>query len=264
MKEKAFEEILARYPELIEDNLRLNGRQLNVHGKYVDLIFTDKNMQKLVVEVKRGTVTRKDIGQIMDYEGHILSSMEESMRVMLVGNHIPKNLKTSLDYHGIEWREILLGKLISFLQSKEDHNMLKIIKGEMSSSPSITPSLYKIMGSERLDSKTDSELHASEIDGEEKDAYRDSTIRIRAREKMKGVEISEERKKVLISINEAKRRHYAKRNQNPGRDIDGEKEHAKTEYQDKLRKAGLTETEFKTEARAAGIFDSKLNKKKYK
>ena len=43
MLEREFEDILAIYPELIEQGLTLQGRQVNVDRKFIDLLFEDKN-----------------------------------------------------------------------------------------------------------------------------------------------------------------------------------------------------------------------------
>jgi len=102
MKEKEFENILARYPELIEAGLVLEGRQVAVKGKFIDLLFRDHHKERLVVELKRGTVLRKDIGQVMDYEGDLLFPDDPTVRVMLIGNRVPPSFRRSLDHHGLE------------------------------------------------------------------------------------------------------------------------------------------------------------------
>jgi RecB family endonuclease NucS len=45
MTEKDFEDILSKYPELIEEGLVLIGRQLHIKGKFVDLLFDDRHGQ---------------------------------------------------------------------------------------------------------------------------------------------------------------------------------------------------------------------------
>ena len=67
MNENVFETILSRYPELIEEGLILVGRQIYIKGKYIDLLFKDRHGQKLIVELKKGSVLRKHVGQLMDY-----------------------------------------------------------------------------------------------------------------------------------------------------------------------------------------------------
>jgi len=130
MIEKQFEDILIKYPELIEDGLKLRGRQVNVKGKRVDLQFEDRHGLDLVVELKKGPIKREHIAQLMDYEGYFLSSDDPTVRVMLVGNRVPPNLRRSLDHHGFEWKEIKVGKLISHLKEKGDEELLKIFAEE--------------------------------------------------------------------------------------------------------------------------------------
>lgn len=130
MKEKDFESILSKYPELIEEDLKLLGRQLNVAGKFIDLLFEDKHRQKLIIELKVGPIVRKDIGQVMDYEGYVLSPDDPTIRIMLIGNRVPMNLRRSLDHHGIEWKEIPEFQLASFLSDKGDMDFLGLISEE--------------------------------------------------------------------------------------------------------------------------------------
>ncbi len=130
MKEYYFENIISKYPELIENGLVFQGRQVNVCGKFVDLLFDDKHGQKLILELKKGTIIRNHISQLLDYEGYFLSHDDPTVRVMLVGNHVPNNLRRALDHHGIEWKEITISYLKSFLEEKNDKEFLKHVSEE--------------------------------------------------------------------------------------------------------------------------------------
>ena len=121
VKERHLEEILAKYPELIEEGLTLKGRQANIKGKLIDLLFEDRHGQKLIVELKKGTILREHIGQIMDYEGYLLSPEDPNIRVMLIGNPVPPNFRRSLEHHGFKWREITLSHLSDFLKNIGDN-----------------------------------------------------------------------------------------------------------------------------------------------
>ena len=103
MDEKTFEDIICRYPELIEEGLSLRGRQVTVKGKRVDVLFEDKHGQKLIAEIKKGPVLRHHVGQLMDYEGYFVDEEYPNVRVMLIGNRVPENLRRSLNHHGFEW-----------------------------------------------------------------------------------------------------------------------------------------------------------------
>ena len=123
--EKIFEDIVIKYPELIEDGLVLKGRQVNVKGKRVDLLFEDIHRQRLIVELKVGPIKRDHTGQALDYLGYFLSPDEPTVRVMLVGNRVPHNWRNVLDHYGIEWKEITVSGLIDFLKKKNDTEFLK-------------------------------------------------------------------------------------------------------------------------------------------
>ena len=130
MYEQEFENILARYPDLIESGLTLEGRQVAVGGKFIDLLFIDRHRVRLIVELKRGTVLRKDIGQLMDYAGELLFPDDPTVRVMLIGNRVPPNFGKSLDHYGIEWREFSYAFLTNFLSQKSDTEFLAYFSSE--------------------------------------------------------------------------------------------------------------------------------------
>ena len=126
--EQDFENALAKYPELIEDGLQLIGRQETMYGRRMDLVFSDRFQRTLITELKWGPIKDIHIGQIMAYEGILLSSTDPSIRVMLIGTRVPPNLRNSLDHHGIAWKEIKQADLISFLGSKCDHDLLRVFE----------------------------------------------------------------------------------------------------------------------------------------
>ena len=104
ISEKQVEDILCKYPELIEEGLSFKGRQIRLYGNRIDILFEDKFGQKLIVELKAGPIDRKHIGQVMEYEGAVLSEKDPTARIMLLGNRVPPNFRKALDHHGIEWR----------------------------------------------------------------------------------------------------------------------------------------------------------------
>jgi len=120
LSERLFEDILVKYPELIEDSLVLIGRQVTYFGKRIDILFHDRFQEKLVVEIKKDNLTRNALSQVLEYEGYILSEKDPTARVMLIANRIPLNLKKAMDHHGIEYKEITNRKLLDFLKEKDD------------------------------------------------------------------------------------------------------------------------------------------------
>jgi hypothetical protein len=151
--EKDFEDILSSNPELIEDGLRLLGRQVSLKGKFADLVFEDRFGQKLVIELKKGIIKREHVAQLLDYEGYFLSPDDPNIRVMLIGNRVPPNLRRSLDHHGIEWKEIRVTTLIEHLRNNRNDDLLKRFSDEEKE-----PSAYSQIGESQtfgISSKTD-------------------------------------------------------------------------------------------------------------
>ena len=128
MNENEFEDILAKYPDFIEDGLKLVGRQITIFGRRIDLLFEDRFGHKLLIELKLGPIRDTHIGQILSYEGHVLSDEEPVMRVMLIGNRVPPNIRKMLNHHGIAWREITYAQLREMLTKKNDDVLLDMIK----------------------------------------------------------------------------------------------------------------------------------------
>lgn len=129
--ENDFEIVLTKYPDLIEEGLRLLGRQITLHGSRMDLVFEDSLGRQLIVELKWGPIKDAHIGQILRYEGLLLSSQDPTIRVMLIGNRVPPNLAHTLDHHGISWREITAIQIVSFLRSRNDDQMAAIFDQEL-------------------------------------------------------------------------------------------------------------------------------------
>lgn len=125
--EKDFEGIICKYPDLIEAGLIIKGRQLTLYGRRIDILFEDKFKRKLIIELKIGPIKDENIGQILSYEGMLLSADDPTIRVMLVGNRVPPNIQKSLDHHGIAWKEITIMQLKDFLTGKQDKGFLGLL-----------------------------------------------------------------------------------------------------------------------------------------
>lgn len=128
--EKDLEDIICKYPDLIEDGLTLKGRQVTLYGRRMDMLFEDKFKRRLIIELKVGPIKDAHIGQILSYEGMLLSDDDPSIRVMLVGNRVPPNIQRSLDHHGIAWKEISFTHLNGFLAEKQDQAFLNLMNSD--------------------------------------------------------------------------------------------------------------------------------------
>jgi hypothetical protein len=130
MDEKTFEDIICKYPDLIEADLKFLGRQVFLEGKRIDILLEDMHKQKLILELKKGTILRTHIAQLLDYEGYFVAGANPDVRVMLVGNRVPENLRRSLDHHGFEWRELSVSHIGQFLEEKGDDSFTNRINNE--------------------------------------------------------------------------------------------------------------------------------------
>jgi hypothetical protein len=137
--EKDLEDIISKYPDIIEEGLTLKGRQLTLYGRRMDLLFEDRFKRKLILELKKGPIKDQHIGQILSYEGMLLSADDPTIRIMLVGNRVPPNIQRSLDHHGIAWKEITFSDLKGFLSEKADGPFLHLLDDEDSTFPRKPP-----------------------------------------------------------------------------------------------------------------------------
>ena len=116
MLEKDIENLLARYPDefMRLKGLKLVGQQVKLDSYFADIIFQDKSLNKIVVEVKRGILPRDAIPQIMDYYGVIkLTQPETNIKLIIIANVIPKERIILLSERlGIEFIEVPITKLI--------------------------------------------------------------------------------------------------------------------------------------------------------
>lgn len=123
MLEKDIENLIASYPDEIFSNeqFQLIGQQVNVAGKKIDILFKDKLNRKIIVEVKRGILTREASGQIAEYFGLLKSlNQNEIYEMVLCANVIPPERKVFLEHIGIECKEIGVS-FITELASKYDY-----------------------------------------------------------------------------------------------------------------------------------------------
>ncbi len=81
--EKLLEEILVENPELLMPGLTLVGRQTQTEGGPLDLLGIDSDGRLVVFELKRGTLSRDAVAQIIDYTSYL-----EDMDLDALVNHI--------------------------------------------------------------------------------------------------------------------------------------------------------------------------------
>lgn len=117
LSEKQIEDVFAVYhDQLIESNLKLIGRQYSLENQLrVDLLFKDNNNKNLVVELKKDSISREDIGQTLQYAGLIKNS-----RVVLAAPIIASSIKTAFEHYGIEYIEFNMSEIERLYKKIQD------------------------------------------------------------------------------------------------------------------------------------------------
>jgi hypothetical protein len=70
-------------------------------------VFTDSLGRLLVVEIKKGILSRDAIAQILDHFGSMkFQHADKVVEMMVIANQIPPERKATLANYNIEWREI--------------------------------------------------------------------------------------------------------------------------------------------------------------
>jgi len=70
--EQRLEDLLVASPDLLIKGIRLIGRQLQTGGGPLDLLGIDPDGRVVLFELKRGTLTREAVAQILDYGSDLL------------------------------------------------------------------------------------------------------------------------------------------------------------------------------------------------
>lgn len=128
MQEFHLENILARYPELIEPGLSLIARQQTIRNKRIDLVFRDATGGTLVVEVKIGTLNRADIGQLSEYCHYVSERDGVRPRGMLVGTHVSNEIRGAAGYLGFECMCLTSSYLEQAMRERGDQELLEPVR----------------------------------------------------------------------------------------------------------------------------------------
>jgi len=126
MLEKDIENLIAKYPlEFFpKEHLILKGQQVNIGRCYADIIFTDKFDRLIILEIKRGILTRDAVGQIIEYYGLLKEQyIGKTIELILCANIIPHERRHFLEAVGIECREIGIS-LITEVAKKYDYKFI--------------------------------------------------------------------------------------------------------------------------------------------
>ena len=139
MLEKDIENLIAQYSNEFFPNsgFRLIGQQVKLGKCYADIIFEDKYQRKIIIEVKRGILSRDASGQVMEYYGLLKTqSPTDVIELILCANIIPQERKIFLETIGIECKELGINLInqvaqkvgYNFIDSKKRQEQKTIIK----------------------------------------------------------------------------------------------------------------------------------------
>jgi hypothetical protein len=117
MLEKDIENLVAKYPEefFSGKDVKLIGQQVKLGQYFADIIFEDDQHKKVIVEIKRGILSREAVAQLMDYYGMVkMQEPTSAIRLVLMANVIPKErvllLSEKLE---IEFVEVPVSKVLN-------------------------------------------------------------------------------------------------------------------------------------------------------
>lgn len=77
--ENQLEELIVSSSEILLPHLKLVGRQNPTESGFLDLLGIDEDGKLVVFELKRGTLTREVVAQIVDYASHLAAMTAESL-----------------------------------------------------------------------------------------------------------------------------------------------------------------------------------------
>ena len=87
--ESSFEELLVRNPEMLGSHVKLVGRQTPTRTGWLDLLAVDQDGRLVVFELKRGTLAREAVTQVVDY-----ASALDAMSIAELAAHIAERSGT--------------------------------------------------------------------------------------------------------------------------------------------------------------------------
>jgi hypothetical protein len=104
MLEKDIENLLAQYPSefIPKSDLTLIRQQYPLDSKKADIIFENSKVEMIIMEVKRGLLSREGLGQFalgqaMEYYGRLRKKEpDKKIQLILVANTIPQSMTTYL------------------------------------------------------------------------------------------------------------------------------------------------------------------------
>jgi hypothetical protein len=141
MLEKDIENLIAQHPDDFFPNahFKLQGQQAKIGSCYADIVFTDKYERTIIIEVKRGVLSRDAAGQVMEYYGLLKQKGPDAVIELIVcANTIPHERKLFLENAGIECKELGLS-VIQQVANKYSYKFLDDLKQQANTRTLVSP-----------------------------------------------------------------------------------------------------------------------------
>ena len=108
MTEREMEDLVWEHPEkFLNEPLKKFRRQPASSVGRADLIFLDRAGSLIVIELKRDTLERGAVNQILDYSGMLKSRFpDKSVELIIIANRIPQERRATCEKFDIEAIEI--------------------------------------------------------------------------------------------------------------------------------------------------------------
>ena len=93
MLEKDIENLIAAHPKEFfpREEFKLVAQQHTIKKRRLDILFEDKYGRFIIIEVKRGHLSREASGQIIEYYGLLKEEFpEKNIELVLCANTIPQ------------------------------------------------------------------------------------------------------------------------------------------------------------------------------
>ena len=106
--EGQLEEILTANPDMLEEGLQLVGRQTSTAGGPLDLLGVDTDGRLVVFELKRGTLNREAVAQVIDYASDLNSMDLDRLKRHIAersGNFGIQKIEDFGEWYGNNWPE---------------------------------------------------------------------------------------------------------------------------------------------------------------
>jgi len=118
LDEHEIRDLLYENPWVIEEGLKITGKEKKLGSGYADLFGIDKNGTPVVIEIKRITAGREAALQLYNYVEYYRKVTGVKPRGILVAPVVTASAVETLEKLGLEWREISIQKLWKMKKTK--------------------------------------------------------------------------------------------------------------------------------------------------